>query len=156
MKSTNLELDALRVVVPATPRFLRPSRASSHQAGNPLLADADAFATKDAMPTWAPERSPLLPWAAAFSPTRRASSGWRRLCGALHPVTQRGLGEIQVPGHLADRAITELAEPYRISIDFRAEGPPRASSIPLGHRTLRALRGVHETGAAGINREWER
>jgi hypothetical protein len=40
--------------------------------------------------------------------------------GALHPLTQRTFGQIQILGDLADAPIANLAETHRLCLDIRA------------------------------------
>ena len=40
---------------------------------------------------------------------------------ALHPLTQRGLGQIQLVGHLRDAPVASPAKAYRFGLELRGE-----------------------------------
>ena len=73
---------------------------------------------------------------------------------ALHPLTQRGLGQIQVVRHLRDAPVASPAETHRFGLELRGELPSLPSCLLLRHRTLlahlRACWGVRGSGGGSF------
>src|SRR5690606_20608927 len=74
--------------------------------------------------------------------------------GLAHPFADRGLGQIEVPAHLADRAVTALAQLDDLSLELRRERPARTTRLPVlaaGHDG-HPLRGRTPDGGCPSNR----
>src|SRR5579875_87747 len=57
--------------------------------------------------------------------------------GLAHPFAHRGLGQVEVPCHLADRTIAALAQLDDLGLELRRERAPRS-------RRLSFLHGLHD------------
>src|SRR5215211_7398263 len=51
--------------------------------------------------------------------------------GLAHPLAHRGLGQIEVPGDLPDRAVTTLAQLNDLGLELCGERPSRARHLAL-------------------------
>src|ERR687898_564626 len=56
--------------------------------------------------------------------------------GLAHPLADRGLGQVEVPGDLPDRAVTALAQLDDLGLELGCERP--------AHPRLSAFRGLHD------------
>jgi hypothetical protein len=75
--------------------------------------------------------------------------------GLLDPLAHCGLGQVEVPGDLADRAVTTTAQLDDLSLELRGERPPRTTRLPiLVLHDRHPLRGQAPDGGCPSNRAY--